>query len=603
MCHRAPLSRRQFLLSTGLASIGAHRVASLQASQPIGSEASLGDRAASYLTDLNKCQPMTGLSRQWKHKAWRLLEYATDSFRGTMLIATEESDAPPVTYSVNRQGWHEIYIGIFRKPFEESKQVQVKLTDDPAYTSLTGRRGETDHLENWIDEIFWKTADLTGRGITFRQITRPEVFHSWVAYIKLVPLDDQRVAELARDRQRTDTKRLFVHADAHFSNLSGSAMEIRNYLEPLRHSDVSRIYWEAGGGERTLYFSKIARDYSSDLEQIPGGESKLFFPRSYDRELAHTWLAYHKNGVDPLKLAADFTHEMGMEFHAGYRVGGFVYPPPHDPKTGSFYEKHPELLCIGRDGTALPRISYAFPETRRYVISILREIASNYPVDGVCLLYNRRPPLVAYEAPLVEGFKSRYGQDPRQLDEKDPRWLTYRSTVLTQFMRELRQELDSVARDGKRPRRLEISAIVFREDENQLHGMDLKAWIQEGLVDTLIPYSSAVRLNSYQPAWDKPQDVAYFVALVKGTKCRLALNLMPRNLTEEQYRQKAHTLGQVGVENFFFWDGIVRVREALRLGHREEVSAWMAAGQPSVVPSSVRLRRLGKWDLNVETPG
>lgn len=596
------LSRRQFLRSAGLASITGHGIARLRAAPSLGSEASAADRAAIYLTDLDRCQPASGLSHQWKHKAWRQLEYATDSFRGTMLIATEESDAPPVTYTVKQEGWHDIYVGIFRKPFEENKQVQVKLTDDPAYTSLTGRRGETDHAENWIDEILWKAADVTGRGITLRQITQPEVFHSWVAYIKLVPLDDQKVAELARDRKRTDTKRLFVHTDAHFSNLSGSAIEILNYLEPLRHSDVSRIYWEAGGGERALYFSKIAKDYSSDL-QTGSGPSRPFFPRAYDRELAHTWQAYHKNGVDPLKVAADFTHEMGMEFHAGYRVGGFAYPPPHDPIPGGFYEKHPELLCIGRDGAPMPRISYAYPETRRYVVSLLKEIASNYPVDGICLLYNRRPPLVAYETPLVEGFKNRFGQDPRRLSETDSRWLAYRATFLTQFMRELRQALDVAASGRKLAKPLEISAVVCRGDENLPHGMDLKTWIQGGLVDTIIPFSSTVRLNSYQPSWDHSEDVDYFVSLVKGTRCRLALDLLPRSLTAEQYRQKAHVLGQAGVENFFFWDGIVRVREALRLGHREEVSAWMASGQRPILPSAVRLRRLGKWDLSVETPG
>ena len=576
---------------------------SLHAAQSGTSGASSTGESVVYLTDLERCQPTTALSRRWQHGTWRLLEYAAGPFNGTMLVATEESDGPPVTYPVNRTGWHEIYFGIYRKPFEEGKRVQVKLSDDQAYTSLTGRPGETDHQENWVDEIFWRTADLGGRGITFRQVTQPEAHDSWVAYIKLVPLTDQAVQALRADRQRTDTKRLFVHTDAHYRNVGGSESELLNYLEPLRYSDVSRVYWEAGEGERALYFSKIARDYSGDLASSVGEETKAFFPRPVERELAQTWQAYHRTGVDPLKVAANFTHQMGLEFHAGYRLGGFAYPAPHEPVPGSFYAEHPELRCVGRDGAPLPRISYAFPETRRYVISLLREMAANYPVDGVCLLYNRRPPLVAYETPIVEGFRNRYQQDPRQLDERDSRWLAYRSTFLTRFMRELRQELNAVAAQQKRAGRLEVSAIVFREDENRLHGMDLATWIQEGLVDTLIPYSSSVRLNSYQPAWDNLQDVAYFVSLVKGTKCRLALNLMPRNLTAEQYRKKAQTLYQAGVEDLFFWDGLDRVRADLRLGHREEIADWTASGEPALKPSAVRLHKLGKWDLRIETPG
>ena len=133
--------------------------------------------------------------------------------------------------------------------------------------------------------------------------------------------------------------------------------------------------------------------------------------------------------------------------------------------------------------------------------------------------------------------------------------------------------------------------------------MDLKTWVQEDLVDTLIPYSSSVRLNSYVPAWEDPKDVDWFVSLVKGSRCRLALNLMPRGLSAEEYYQKAQKLYQEGVENFFFWDGSERVRKALRLGHRKEVAAWVAAGQPPRLPSAVQVWDLGGWDLHMETPG
>ncbi len=133
--------------------------------------------------------------------------------------------------------------------------------------------------------------------------------------------------------------------------------------------------------------------------------------------------------------------------------------------------------------------------------------------------------------------------------------------------------------------------------------MDLRTWIKEGLVDTIIPYSSSVRLNSFVPAWEKPEDIAYFVSLVKGTNCRLAPNLMPRDLTAEQYRRKAHMLSQTGVEHFFFWDGIGRVRKASRLGHQKEVTDWIKDGGPPIVPTATRLRKLGKWDLSTETPG
>ena len=315
-----------------------------------------------------------------------------------------------------------------------------------------------------------------------------------------------------------------------------------------------------------------------------------------------TWKAYRQNEVDPLRVAAEFVHDLGLELHASYRTAGFVYPPPHDELYGEFSRNHPELFCVDRHGNKLPRISYAFPETRRYVISLFRELAE-YPIDGVCVLYNRRPPLVAYEAPLVAEFTAMFGEDPRKLDPENQRWLNYRSGVLTQFMRELRSEMDAVGKEQKREKRLAISAVVFRKEENLLHGMDLRTWIKEGLVDTIIPYSSSVRLNSHGPAWEKPEDIAYFVSLVKGTACRLAPNMMPRGLTIEQYRRKAHMLYQSGVRDLFFWDGIERVRKVSRLGHQQEISDWVDDGHPPVQPAAIRLRTLGRWDLSTATPG
>ena len=62
-----------------------------------------------------------------------------------------------------------------------------------------------------------------------------------------------------------------------------------------------------------------------------------------------------------------------------------------------------------------------------------------------------RPPLVEYEAPVVEGFRAKFGADPRKIDERDPRLLSYRATFITEFMREVRAAM------GTR----EVTAIVM----------------------------------------------------------------------------------------------------------------------------------------------
>ena len=40
-----------------------------------------------------------------------------------------------------------------------------------------------------------------------------------------------------------------------------------------------------------------------------------------------------------------------------------------------------------------------------------------------------------------------------------------------------------------------------------------------------------------------------------------------------------------------------------RLGHRDEIRAWVEAGEPALSSGIVPLTRLGDWDTAYETPG
>jgi hypothetical protein len=178
--------------------------------------------------------------------------------------------------------------------------------------------------------------------------------------------------------------------------------------------------------------------------------------------------------------------------------------------------------------------------------SLLKEMAG-FPIDGVCLLYNRRPPLLECERPLVEGFMAEYGEDPRQIDKEDARWLSYRARTLTQFMREVLQVMDAAGREQGRGKGLEVSAVVMGSlEENLFHAIDLKAWVDEGVIDTIIPYSSFRDLESMEEAWTDLVDIAPFVSITRGTACKLAPNIMPRQLSPEDIRRRASALYEAG---------------------------------------------------------
>jgi len=561
-------------------------------------------RDARYLTDLDRCLPAAALSPTPTRGRWRMLEYETEHFRGTMLTAGEETLPPGVTYPLDVSGVHRISIGLYGDCYNGDTVVQVRLTGDPAFTVLTLKEGP----DRTLYDLYWKTADLTGRQITFVQLF--DAFangegrmrrgrQAMIAYIKLEP-----VAEI--ERPRPEHQRLYAHNDAHgFTYLFGvtTPEEIYREIEPYRNSDFSRLYWEAGMGDLLYYPGTVGRQLT-----CAGHDD---FWKSNARIHAESWRTMLANGVDQLRLAAEMTHGIGLEFHAAYRMGGFRWPPPEDYWNGpGFFTEHPELRAVLRDGRRAERISYSFPETRRFACSLLREVAENYPIDGVCLIYVRRPPFVDYEPPLVDGFRAEFSLDPRELPEDDPRWLEYRCRVLTGFMREVREEMDAVARARGR-KRLAITAIVSgRREENVRDGIKVEDWIAAGTVDTLIPYTMAPGLDSSAVSFPDARDAAYWAGLAKGTACEVPISVLPRFMTPEEYRRTAAGYYGAGAETLFFWDCAYHAynnqyawNTMRRLGHREEIAAWMQSGQPEMPAPTVPLLSLGGWNLADDTPG
>ena len=84
--------------------------------------------------------------------------------------------------------------------------------------------------------------------------------------------------------------------------------------------------------------------------------------------------------------------------------------------------------------------------------------------------------------------------------------------------------------------------------------MDLRAWVGEDLVDTLIPYTHRPNLDGASESWTDARDLEFFTSLTDGTSCKLAPNIRPQRINPEAYRRRAHALYDAGVQHLFFWD-------------------------------------------------
>ena len=140
----------------------------------------------------------------------------------------------------------------------------------------------------------------------------------------------------------------------------------------------------------------------------------------------------------------------------------------------------------------LRQMDYAVKEVRERRLGILREIADRYPLDGLMLDFGRSAP---------------FFREPKR--EK--------SDYMTQFVRAVRTMLDEVGE--RRGQHLMLAAAVpWDLDYCTEEGLDIKTWIDEGLLSYLCPGEwFFVDYNLPYSEW---------VALAEGSSCKVYPMLM-----------------------------------------------------------------------------
>ena len=539
------------------------------------------------LSDLDRCRPAAALADTFAPERRRVLPYVADGIPdGRMLGAGELSRAPAIAYPLARTGWFRISVGVFNgfwRPYREQR-LELRLAGDAAWSTLVlpppsdlpwGIPLDDDDVGPRITEVPWRTVELRGEDLLLRQpravplaaqTVAAQGAEGYVAYLRLDPLAPHEAP--GRD---PGTRRLFAYDDtwnAFFEHLrpltpDDGADAYRTQIEVYRDTDVARIYWEGAHGDVCHYPTRVGRTWDA----VAGGS----WPRAGDRNVVETWRGWRAAGFDPYALAVQHAHDAGLQIHATYRFGwgAFYWPPAFDAyNAGGFFDRHPEWRCIRPDGTPDTALSLAFPQVRAFIVDVLRELAA-YEVDGLALLFNGQPPFAGTEAP-----------DPL--------------APATCLLEEIRAAIPG----------LPLTAWVFgARDQNMAYGLDVETWVGRRLVDTIVPYSSEPKGFSWGDAWTGPAAIAYWTNLVRGSGVLLAPNVMPRDLDDAGHRRQALRLYRAGVEALSFWDTFLRrslwTGAIPRLGHRDELEAWEAAGEPAAERRTRRIREVAGWQFGL----
>ncbi len=182
-------------------------------------------------------------------------------------------------------------------------------------------------------------------------------------------------------------------------------------------------------------------------------------------------------GLDPLKVVVDRAHEKGIQVLGSLRMNDPTAPEQENPyMLGRVKAEHPDIM-IGEEDPNNPNVAtsadFSREEVRKERLEVIEETCSRYELDGLEM------------DPYVGAFFK-----PSEVQKYTP--------LMTEFVRQARQLLDRIGeKRGETPC---LTAKVFPSEESNLAmGMDVRAWLAEGLVDLVIPYSNSFLFDQEMP--------------------------------------------------------------------------------------------------------
>jgi len=584
---KGTIDRRDFIKTSVAGSAAAASLASGITAASAGPGETVTDSAvpmataAVFRSDMSKCLPASALTRNFEKSRWQLLDYETEEgMRGAMASARPEENCGELTLPLNVSGMHEIYLGInYTKAayneFSPYGQLEVKLTGDLGFRSVAAETrtslpngdpkiGEGQNLYKAIQETYWKTAELTGKSLVFRQpreiYRRPELAHlANLTYVKLVPLDEEAKRRWGEMQPTDETRRgALIYCTGNFTGHTKGTYTfhpadeqwILDDFAAYVGSDIKLIIFEALRGNFAVYRTRIADVGTED----------------------NRW---QENWVDPLAVYTRLAHENGLKIMASMRMIGAQYPMNREPISWArHYWRMRQYAKRDRLGIPLTGLSIAFPEVRQYWLSLLRETLA-YGIDGVVIYLNRGAPFVYYEDPVVGSFQEKHNVDPRTIPASDPRWQTHCAGFMTQFLREVRKLAD------EKPGRevgVTISGQIgeYDKDKSQYdpirYGCDIKSWLRERLVNYIMPspYVAPELLRNWRQ--------------IGGPGVHLWPDLMPRTQMPHDYARLMKKYYDAGADGYCVWDGERRQQRisewagVQRLGHKNLLDRIIAEG-------------------------
>lgn len=346
----------------------------------------------------------------------------------------------------------------------------------------------------------------------------------------------------------------------------------------LTNVDSRVLFADANTAEAMDYLASIGINV---VLPVVLNRGYTLYPSELMQQLFNAPILPELSGRDPLERVLIEAHRNGIEVLPWFEYG---FAASYSQNGGHILAMFPDWALKNNAGQLVVKngfdwMSAIHPDVQDFIISLATEILDKYDVDG--LEFSDRIPAMpsegGYENYSIELYKAEHNGDTPPNDPKNAAWLRWRADKLNKFYRVVR---DSIKARGRHL--LVSSSPSVYPWSYQEYLQDSKTWVEQGIVDNLVPQLYRYNLSdyvleldkslSYVPANRRQTFYAGILAYLKGPNYLISPEFLFASI-------KANRARQVNGEAYFFYEGL-RAQNNL-LGDTLRATFYR---QPALVP-------------------
>ena len=188
-----------------------------------------------------------------------------------------------------------------------------------------------------------------------------------------------------------------------------------------------------------------------------GNVRKEISPEITISNLNRAYREMEKRGIDPIAMAVDIIRSYGCQVWFSVRMNDHHYPADRGFNSSFAYDRAEEVGV----GGSKTHIDYTKTPVQNYYRNYIKELCTNYDIDGIELDYLRSCPVM--EEPTEENME-----------------------LLNCYVASVSNVVKTIAK--AKGKDIGVASRIYPTEElNLSYGLDVVKWVAEGLVDIIIP--------------------------------------------------------------------------------------------------------------------